>query len=262
MARSIIIPLKEFNVFAEKIKSYDFSKQIKIRGKDELAKTGNSLNVAINNVKKLIIVILDKSVELSSCSEELSASVDEINNKLEYINISNNEISNEIYEEKSIQKFTDKIADIASQTNLLALNASIEAARAGEAGKGFSVVANEVVNLADKSVATTSNIQSVVNETNNIFEQLVSYLVEILNYIDSNIYEDYEIMVQSNTSYESDADFINDMLQKISAMVNRINSNISTINKNVDDFKVNMEKSQNKTEDILDSINQVDIEMK
>lgn len=63
---------------------------------------------------------------------------------------------------QAIDQIMSVISDIADQTNLLALNAAIEAARAGDAGRGFAVVADEVRKLAEKTTASTHDVENAV----------------------------------------------------------------------------------------------------
>lgn len=158
---------------------------------------------------------------------------------------------------KEIEVLSESIVSIASETNLLALNARIEAARAGEMGKGFSVVADEVGKLAEESITTVSGIHGIIEEIKNVFEYLSENSKGILKYIEQNVNDDYEFMIESSKSYENDARFINEMSEEIAIMVKAINSNIDNVDSTMREFSSNIEKSKNNSNEILDSINEV-----
>ncbi len=63
---------------------------------------------------------------------------------------------------QAIGSIIDVIDDVADETSLLALNAAIIAAQAGDQGSAFSVVADEITELADRVLASTKEIASLI----------------------------------------------------------------------------------------------------
>ena len=85
---------------------------------------------------------------------------------------------------QSITRIMNVISDIADQTNLLALNAAIEAARAGDAGRGFAVGADEVRNLAEKTMASTSDVAAAIKNIQDSVDQSTRQLDTAVESID------------------------------------------------------------------------------
>ncbi len=63
---------------------------------------------------------------------------------------------------REIGAIIDVIDGVADETSLLALNAAIIAAQAGDQGRAFSVVAEEISQLADRVLASTKEIASLI----------------------------------------------------------------------------------------------------
>ncbi|HHY90418.1 MAG TPA: methyl-accepting chemotaxis protein, partial [Clostridiales bacterium] len=133
-----------------------------------------------------------------------------------------------------IHELSNAILDITSQTNLLALNAAIEAARAGEAGKGFTVVAEEIRRLAESSKASVSRILEVTNEVLAVVNALSSSSMEIMEFIDKKVLNDYENIVQASERYSELSTAINDMVTEFSATSEELSASIQNMVQAID----------------------------
>lgn len=72
-----------------------------------------------------------------------------------------------------MRPFSQEIAQIASSTKIIAVNAAIEAAHAGEHGRTFTVVATEVRSLADKAMASATNVDGELKRLTTYIEQAI-----------------------------------------------------------------------------------------
>jgi methyl-accepting chemotaxis protein len=131
--------------------------------------------VAVNQMSQAAVEVADNASNTSSESKasneaaaegrlRLTGTIDSIKELTDNVLDSSHQADGLAERTLSISKILEVIRAIANQTNLLALNAAIEAARAGEAGRGFAVVADEVRSLAQRTSASTTEIESLIND--------------------------------------------------------------------------------------------------
>ncbi|MBP5979697.1 MAG: HAMP domain-containing protein [Halomonas sp.] len=145
---------------------------------NEIAMGGQDLSRRTDNAAASLQQTSASIEQITSTVQHTAASAQEAN-KLsqtasEVANEGGRVVANVVTTMEDITRASDKIGEIVTlmnsisfQTNLLALNASVEAARAGEHGRGFAVVADEVRKLAGRSSDAASDIQKLIEDSQN-----------------------------------------------------------------------------------------------
>ncbi|MTV50218.1 HAMP domain-containing protein [Heliobacillus mobilis] len=130
---------------------------------------------------------------------------------------------------EKINVLSDAIIQITSQTNLLALNAAIEAARAGEAGRGFSVVADEIRKLAEDSTNIISEIQNTTQVVLSSVEFLSQSADQVLQFISSQVINDYKSMEKTAEQYYQDAEAVENLVSDFRSTAQQLSDSAEKI---------------------------------
>lgn len=169
-------------IFAEALGEGDLSKSIEVDRKDEIGNLGKALNKACENMKELISSIMDSAGDISSSSEELSATTEEITSMMEAANESTEQISQGAQELSSTTEGVNaSMQDISISTSEL-LNRSIDAKNSSEE------ISKRAIDIKDKAAKNINDGEIIYNEKrNNIIKSIE----------DGKVVEEVKIMADS-----------------------------------------------------------------
>jgi methyl-accepting chemotaxis protein len=152
LTESIMKPLNKIKDLAQRLSSYDFSIPINIISKEEFGQTGNALNTAQENIKKLVKDIMNNSSDMSTSSEKLSVTVEEITSIIEIIDRSTVEINSSIQEASATsEEITASVEEVNSSMEELSSKAMEGSGNAAQIKENAGKVQKYANNALKKS---------------------------------------------------------------------------------------------------------------
>lgn len=209
-------------------------------GMQETAASTQEVNATIEEINSAVQNIADKSKqgaytagEIKHRANVLKTDFSESQKRADTIftNVKENleRALEESKEVEQINSLANLILEITRQTNLLSLNASIEAARAGEAGRGFAIVADEIGKLAENSAATANQIQRVSEIVMKSVNNLSENANDILQFVSTDVQNDYRNMLRATSDYSKDAVSIEEMVTELSSTTQQLLASIESV---------------------------------
>jgi len=244
-------------------------------GMEETAAATEQVNTSTSQIEQAVEAMAEKAESGAVAAGEVSKRARDLKTRFE----DSQKAARDIYFEvrqgleislnrskaiEQIRVLSDTILQISSQTNLLALNAAIEAARAGEAGKGFAVVADEIRKLAENSKDIVNEIQNITKEVVSAVEDLAESSRSIMNFMDTNVTNDYKVMLDTGEQYSKDAVFIDNLVsdfsataEELTASVEGIINAINEVSKTINEGAAGTQSIAEKSTHILEKVNDV-----
>ena len=103
-------------------------------------------------------------------------------------------------------------------------------------------MADEIRGLADNSRNTANSIQQISNDVVSCVEEMANSSNKLLEFVNTNVLEDYDRFVEASSKYLNDADTLEDMMKEfydksteLSSVSETISSGISRISQAVED---------------------------
>ena len=221
-----------------------------------ILETTKEIDIAVNELAERIGQGAQTTTEISNKAIQMDERFTQARNAtmgiLDSTKVKINQAIEAVKEVEKIDILIKTILDITSQTNLLSLNASIEAARAGEAGRGFTIVANEIRELANSSNTSAVEINSVTKSIKATVDNLVQNTNTLMTFLEHNIVDDYETMLNTVDNYKDDGITLNDLLTELTAVSQELGASIESVASSIRTISVSISETTAATGNIAE----------
>ncbi|PEL18575.1 chemotaxis protein [Bacillus toyonensis] len=167
--KSIINPLRQLVISAQRISQGDLTEKIDIRSKDELGQLGGSFNTMAESLRNIISQINTSAGHVAASSEELTASVEQASVATEQITKEMEEISNSAeVQNNEVASGAKLIGEVTRNIQWVADNAS----EVSTSSLYTKQKANEGEQLVEQTVTQMQSIHHSVSQSDNVIKLL------------------------------------------------------------------------------------------
>ncbi|AEB74993.1 HAMP domain-containing methyl-accepting chemotaxis protein [Clostridium botulinum] len=180
--KDIMTSLNTIKDYAKRLSQYDISTSIDVKGKDEISNIAKDLNIAQENIKGLVEIIIQNSSDMNKMSEELASTVDIIKSKINTIDGATQEINKGTQESSAT---TQEISASAEE-----VNSSVEelATRSVEGS-------NNANDSKERALKVKEFGEKAIEETNVIYEEKQQKILKAIE--EGKVVAEIKIMADS-----------------------------------------------------------------
>lgn len=193
---------------------------------------------------------------VESVAAQLRQSVAAFLNIIESVKTNSSAVTSLAGFASTVQGLSDENKGIAFQTNILALNASVEAARAGDQGRGFAVIAQEMRTLANRSSDATQRISDLAKSFDSQMNRVASSLNETIAVVQTGQAAIAQVDENTQAMYHGLQRTVASIVQ-ISESIDEQNTASTVVARNIARIASQTEHSVHSTDEIVDSIEQI-----
>lgn len=113
------------------------------------------------------------------------------------------------------------------------------------------MIAKEIRELAESSKDNSTKIRDVISEVITAVKELIAGSRELLDFISSNVNQDYHKFIETIEGYNDDSYFINDMVTDFSGTSQELFASLETVMKQIEDIAGFAKNSSQKVNQIF-----------
>lgn len=208
---------------------------------DEAVEETTDMFVNIKKITQRIELASQSAKDALQTAHEGKADIAEAVNQINVISRNSSDsvaIVHQLEEKsKKINQIMTLLSSIAKQTNMLALNAGVIAAQAGANGKTFSVISREIRLLAENSMKSNQEIDTLVTE----IQEDISKAVKAMEAGDTSVREGELLTKKAGDSFTN----ILKLVEGVSEQAGEMTNEIKMIRMNMQKMVENMEVVSN-----------------